>query len=117
MDFLTLVETYRAEEAHRAVESERGYRPAAHGIRRHPQYAQMVVEAMDILEAARTSRSGMRRFEEAMGTPDFPLLMGDVLQRQVLGTYAETPQTWSMVARRGVVPDFRTVKRLSLIHI
>lgn len=49
-----------------------------------------------------------------MGTADFPLLMGDVLDRQVLGTYAETPQTWSMVARRGRVPDFRTVKRFAI---
>ena len=114
MEFLQLIETFRAEDAHRAVaDDERGYQRAG-TLRRHPQYAQMMSEALDVLEGARRGLHGMLRFQEAMGTADFPLLMGDVLSRQLLGTYAETPQTWSAYCRRGVVPDFRTVKRFAV---
>jgi hypothetical protein len=37
-----------------------------------------------------------------------------VLDRQLLGSYTETPQTWAMYCRRGTVPDFRTVKRFAV---
>ena len=112
MEFLELVETFRAEDAHRAVAAESGFRGCG-ALRKDPRYPQMLSEALDVLESARSSRYGMLRFAEAMGTADFPLLMGDVLDRQLLGTYAETPQTWSAYCRRGTVPDFRTVKRFA----
>lgn len=113
MEFMQLIETFRAEDAYRAVEAEEGYRGLG-GLRAMPDYHVRLHHALDILEAARTSRRGLMRFYEAMGTADFPLLMGDVLDRQLLGTYAETPQTWSSYCRRGTVPDFRTVKRFAI---
>lgn len=113
MKFLELVETFRAEDAHRAVATESGFRGCG-ALRSDPRYPQMLSEALDVLESARRGSYGMLRFNEAMGTADFPLLMGDIIDRQLLGTYAETPQTWSAYCRRGVVPDFRTVKRFAV---
>ena len=120
MEFLQLVETIRSEEAARNAEaasrflSEDGFRSATGNIRKHPRYSQMLVEALRVVENARKSRRGMDVFNEAMGTADFPLLMGDVLDRQLLGTYTEAPSTWSIYCRRGTVPDFRTVKRFAV---
>lgn len=114
MEFMELIETFRAEDAYRAVErGEEGHR-AVGGLRGLPDYHARLNAALDILETARTSRRGMLRFHEAMSTSDFPLLMGDVLDRQLLGMYAETPQTWSSYCRRGTVPDFRPVKRFAV---
>lgn len=119
MEFLQLVDTIRMEEASREqaqaffAEGEQGFRSAT-AIRKHPQYSRMLSEAMTVLVNARKSRRGMDVFHEAMGTADFPLLMGDVLDRQLLGTYMETPQTWATYCRRGTVPDFRTVKRFAV---
>jgi hypothetical protein len=118
MEFLELVETIRAEEATRerakSFFTENGMRRAGGNIRNHPQYQVMLAEALKLVARARTSRRGMDLFNEAMGTADFPLIMGDVLDRQLLGSYTETPQTWAMYCRRGTVPDFRTVKRFAV---
>lgn len=52
--------------------------------------------------------------QEAMTTSDFSLLFGDILDRQMLARYQQMPVNWSMIARRGRVRDFRSVKRFTL---
>ena len=114
MEFLQLIETYRSEHASRErLFDEDGFVTAA-SIRKRANYNQLLHEAMGVLKSARGSRFGMLRFEEAMNTQDFPLLMGDVLDRQLLGTYMECPQTWQNYCRRAKVQDFRTVNRLAV---
>lgn len=112
MEFLQLIETFRAEDAsHDRMFAADGLPVSA--IRQHPQYNRMLSEALTVVQRARGSRYGFLRFQEAMGTADFPLIMGDVLQRQALGYYQEAPYTWRNYCRRGVVPDFRAVKRFA----
>lgn len=53
-------------------------------------------------------------FIEMMTTSDFAQLFGDVIDRQILAKYASAPIQWDMVAKRGRVRDFRTVKRFTL---
>lgn len=84
------------------------------GMRRSPQYPRLLKEALDFTARCRDSRYGFMRFEEAMNTADFPLLMGDVIDRQLLGMYQESPYSWANYARRGRVPDFRSVKRFAV---
>lgn len=84
------------------------------GLRRNPQYPRMMQEALHFTKRCQGSRYGAMRFEEAMNTQDFPLLMGDVLDRQLLGMYQEAPYSWANYCRRGTVPDFRTVKRFAV---
>lgn len=115
MDFLQLIDTMRAEHASREklFDDERGM-TTARSIRKRHNYNNLLHEALSVLEAARRGRYGMMQFEEAMGTADFPLLMADVLDRQMYGTYMETPQTWMTYCRKSTVPDFRSVKRFAV---
>lgn len=53
-------------------------------------------------------------FTEQMSTSDFSFLFGDIIDRQMLARYASAPVQWDMIAKRGRVRDFRTVKRFTL---
>lgn len=118
MEFLQLIDTIRSENSTREqianfYESERGML-SPRAIRLRPNYNTLLHEAMQVLVRSRGSRYGMIRFEEAMNTQDFPLLMGDILDRQMLGVYAETMPTWRTYCRAGTVPDFRSVRRFAV---
>jgi hypothetical protein len=52
-------------------------------------------------------------FQEAMSVSDFPLLMGDVLDRMLLARFAEVPQVWRQYIDVGSpLRDFRNVRML-----
>lgn len=51
---------------------------------------------------------------EAMGTSDFPLLTGDILDRSLLGRYQEHPATWRNYIGYRTVRDFRQVRELQV---
>jgi hypothetical protein len=52
--------------------------------------------------------------QEAMSVSDFPLLMGDVMDRMLLSRFAEQPQAWREYISVGApLRDFRTVRMLS----
>jgi hypothetical protein len=112
-EFLELLETLKAEDAsiHRlfgdAGSSVRGMR------RDTPLYKKALAEAAELIKQTITGRSPMYRLQEAMSTSDFPLLFGDVLDRQLLGIYEEWPTAWPRIARRATVRDFRTVSRFA----
>ncbi len=59
--------------------------------------------------------AGLIRLGESYTTSDFPLLMGDVLDRMMLGRFREFPQGWRRYARVSrPLRDFRTVRRIKL---
>jgi len=112
-EFLELLETLKAGEAnvHRLF-GDAG--TSVRGLRRNtPVYQRQLSEAADLIERTISGRSPMHYLQEAMSTSDFPLLFGDVLDRQLLGMYAEWPTSWPLIARRSTVRDFRTVKRFA----
>ncbi len=113
MEFLQLIETMRAEEAglDRLYDKDE---VSPRAIRNRPNYGALLVEATSLISRARTSSLGKHYFNEAMKTSDFPLLMADVLDRQLYASYAETAQAWSAYCRRSTVPDFRDVKRFAV---
>jgi hypothetical protein len=113
-EFLEVIETIRAEEA----SNERIFKGEGMGVRkmnlrRGPNYQKKLAEAAKFMANVIKGRVPSYRFQEAMTTSDFPYLFGDILDRQVLAAYAETPSTWSLIAKRSVVRDFREVKRFS----
>lgn len=113
MEFLELIESMRAEEAsHERLFADAGL--SARNLRKQANYSQRLMEAITLIKRARRDRFGMLRFEEAMQTADFPLLMADVLDRQLLGMYQEGNYSWQSYCRRSVVSDFRTVKRFAV---
>jgi len=109
MEFLETLETIRADQASvgRLFGGE-GTRVRSRAA--DPAYQAALVEAAtfygDVLAGSRRSW----QLQEAMTTDDFPILFGDILDRQMLGEYRELVPSWEAVARRRVVRDFRGVK-------
>lgn len=109
-EFLEVLETIRAEEA----SNSRLFGGDGTGVRSRrnsPQYTARLAEAAKLVADVMTGRQRPFRLMEAMSTSDFPQLFGDILDRQVLANYQETPTSWQNYCRRATVPDFRTVKR------
>lgn len=81
----------------------------------NPSYRRRLLEAAHLYQSVlQGDRQSAITFTEAMTTSDFSFLFGDIIDRQVLARYAAMPVQWDMVARRGRVRDFRTVKRFTL---
>lgn len=80
----------------------------------NPAYEAQFVEAFRFVRDIQAGRRPMWQLQEALSTSDFQHLFGDVLQRQLLPTYQEWTPTWSAVARRSTVPDFRPARRFAL---
>lgn len=113
MKMLELIETMRSEDASR----DRLYADAGRsvrGLRGAPNYSQLLNEGLQLLTSARKSKYGMLRMEEAMNTADFPLIFGDILDRQLLGEYQEAPYSYRNYCRMATVPDFRSVRRFAV---
>lgn len=118
MEFLELVESIRREEASpgRLYASEgRGVRGGRANRANDHRYLAKLAEAAQMMAAAfRGNRRATLNLEEAMTTSDFPLLFGDILDRQLLANYAETPQVYRNFVKVGSVRDFRQVSRIAL---
>lgn len=99
-EFLDLVETIRAEEDSPVRRKNND-----------PLYQQKLTEATEFVARVYKGQTPVYRLREALTTSDFPLLFGDILDRQLLGNYQAITPIWSRIARPRTVPDFRTVKR------
>lgn len=113
-EFLELLETYTAEEAtvQRLFGNEgRGVRSMR---REDPRYQRSLNEAASLYSQVLSGRKPMHLLQEAMSTSDFPLLFGDIIDRQLLGVYQTWPVTWSTFARKGTRRDFRTASLFTL---
>jgi ATP-dependent Clp endopeptidase proteolytic subunit ClpP len=68
----------------------------------------------DNLKLVKSALAMRPRSDGGMGqtTSDFPVLMENVMHRQVLTAYQATPDTWSMFCKTGQVSDFRSWQRL-----
>jgi hypothetical protein len=109
-EFQEIVESIRQEEADvRKLFGGDGEKPVRG--RSNPQYMAKLAEAAMFVSDVMTGRRPVRQLQEAMSTSDFPLLFGDVLDRQMLASYRETPSVWRSFCRSKTVPDFRDVKR------
>lgn len=114
-EFLALLETIRAEDA--SVQRLFGGegRPAGRSRRdEDPRYMSRLAETARFMADVTQGRRPAYQLREALTTSDFPNLFGDIIDRQLLANYRETPATWTNYAKRGTVPDFRTVKRFEV---
>jgi hypothetical protein len=82
---------------------------AARGRRENnPRYRESFLRALDLYEGVLSGNAyAALRFKEAMTTSDFPLLFGDIVDRQLYAAYQQIPIRWDRIARRGTVRDFR----------
>lgn len=81
--------------------------------RSEPEYLIKLGEAASFLADVLDGKTDPHYLKEALSTSDFPILMGDILDRQLLGRYQEVKPTWQNYAKRGTVRDFRTVRRVA----
>lgn len=76
-------------------------------LQRLPDYRERLLRAAEFVVSVTRGRISSSRFAEAMTTSDFPLLFGDLLDRQILAAYQETPVTYPGYMATGTLPDFR----------
>lgn len=84
------------------------------GHRNDPDYIEKLGEAANFLCDVLDGRTDPYFLKEALSTSDFPILMGDILDRQLLGRYNEIQPVYRQYARVGTVRDFRTVRRIAV---
>lgn len=119
-DFLDLIEQIDAREAYNRDALTRD--DPAYGVnvgrtrarRNDPRYQRGVREAARLIDNVRRGITSDFVLREAMTTSDFPLLFGDIIDRAMLGNYAEWQTTWQNIVRRATVRDFRNVKKYTL---
>jgi hypothetical protein len=108
-DFVPSVRSY--EEVLNEVQIELTRKKGRKG---NAQYLVRLNEAVMFLKSVYDGQVPVSRFMEAMSTSDFPILFGDILDRQLLDAYAETPTSWAQYINRGTVRDFRQARRIAL---
>src|SRR5689334_11710881 len=107
-EFMNVIESIRAEEAstQRLFNGEAGDRlVGSRGRRRSPEYRAQLAEAARLVADVVSGRKRVHYLQEAMTTSDFPLLFGDILDRQLLANYEETPQTFRDYVKITTVRD------------
>ncbi len=77
-------------------------------------YINKLTEAKGFLNDIEKGRRPFSDLKEAMTTSDFPLLFGDILDRQLLAGYKEFPTSYTKFVKIGTVPDFRSVNRFTM---
>ena len=113
MDILELLETFRAEEA-TIQRLFGGEGQGVHSLQKSVTYRSKLVETTQFVADIIDGRRPVHHLREAMTTSDFPLLFGDVLDRQVLANYREWPSVWAAYCKRATVADFRWVSRFMI---
>lgn len=112
-EMLEMIETVRAEEA----SAQRLFGNDGRGVRqgkKSANYLHKLTEATKLVADVLNGKRNPYILREALTTSDFPYLFGDILDRQVLAAYQETPQSYRNIAKISRVRDFRTVKRYSV---
>lgn len=114
-DMLELVENLRAEEASVSnLFGDAGTKMGRAGDPADPRYRRNLTEAAMFMRDLETGKRKVWQFEEAMTRSDFPLLFADILDRSLLGYFAETTPTWQQYCRKGTVRDFRKAKKFAV---
>ena len=80
--------------------------------RRLPGYDRRVAVATRFIADVVEGRRKEHELTEAMTTDDFPILFGDIFDRQVLASYREERTVWPQIAKRHTVKDFKGKKLL-----
>lgn len=111
MEFLETLEVIRAESASiQSLFGTEGARAPSRSGQPNPVYQRRLGEAAVFVADVLDGRRPSHHIREAMTTSDFPILFGDILDRQVLAAYRERVGTWTGIAKRRVVRDFRGMK-------
>ena len=82
--------------------------------RANPAYDRKLTEAYKFYQGVLNGTIPSYKLEEAMTVSDFPILFGDILSRELLGSYASLPVSWPSYVQRKTLPDAtRQARRLA----
>jgi hypothetical protein len=115
MEVLELLETLRAQDASVTRLFGAGDGLSVRDVANRPGYQRRLIETTKFVAEVINGKRPFYHFREALSTDDFPLMFGDILDRQMLAAYREAPVTyrqWVKISPN--VPDFRNVKRFAL---
>lgn len=111
LEFLPLIESLEAEKATvTKLFNGEGTRASAKRNSKDPRYMALLVEAAELYANVLAGRKPGHYLVEAMSTSDFPLLFGDILDRQILAEYQAVPSNWKQFVKERKVRDFRPVE-------
>lgn len=79
-----------------------------------PRYLNRLKETQEFLKGVYNGIIGTHHLQEVLSTSDFPIIFGDIVDRQMLGMYQTWPSTWPKYMKRGTVRDFRASRRIAL---
>lgn len=115
-EFLEVLESIQASEAdtkklfnsnaEEGVSVSKGFK----NFKNNPQHQRQLVEAAKFLADIINGRKRPHLLSEVMTTSDFPILFGEILDRQVLAAYSAWTTTWEGLAKRAVISDFKDAK-------
>ena len=97
------------------MEDWRGY-TALKDVGRGEGYEQKLRETVDLISNAANLPPYKHEYllREALTTSDFPILFGDVLDRQMLASYKAVDPVWKAFVKMSTVKDFRTTRRITM---
>lgn len=97
------------------MEDWKGY-IALSDVNRGEGYEQKLKETIDLLSNAHGLPAHRQEYlvREALTTSDFPLLFGDVLDRQVLASYKAVDPVWKAFVKMSTNRDFKVSKRFAI---
>jgi len=102
-------------ELMKLMEDWKGY-VALSDVQRDPAYDTRLMETIDLLSNAKNLPPHRQEYliREALTTSDFPLLFGDVLDRQVLASYKAVDPVWKAFTRMSTNKDFKDSYRYAV---
>lgn len=118
-EFLQTLESFKVESENLTKvfnsgaifkESKDGARVRSNKKKQNPKYMGLLVEAAEFMKEVLDGKRPAHQLAEAMTTSDFPVLFGDILDRQILANYREYEPTWQQYVRRRTVRDFRPIE-------
>lgn len=111
-ELLEFIESVKQEDAS-TQNLFSGLGAGAKHVQKGTKYKESFGAALALYADVCAGRKPFHRFTEAMTTSDFPLLFGDILDRQLLANYTETPSVFRNYCKIATVADFRNVKRFA----
>lgn len=112
MDFLPLIESIESDEASvgRLFNNADGRKAPSRNGGTSGRYKELLREALNLYADVLHGKKPAYYLREAMTTSDFPVLFGDILDRQMLAEYEARPSNWRQFIKTRTVNDFREVE-------
>jgi hypothetical protein len=84
--------------------------------RSNAKYKAQLAEAAQFYGEVLSGKRGIWQLQEALSTDDFPILFGDITDRQMLAAYRQWPPSWQSIAARRELPNFKPTKLFKPVY-